>query len=225
MKIKLLSLVFICTLLSCKNDNEQATTESNTTVELSEAEKIAQAHGIDHWNDVEHIAFTFNVDRDSSHFERSWTWKPKTDAVTMTTANDTVQFNRASVDSTSLNADKGFINDKFWLLAPYQLVWDEGTTLSEPVKAEAPMSKKEMNMISITYGDQGGYTPGDAYDFYYGDDYLIKEWVFRKGNAAEPSMVTTFENYEDFGGLKIAKDHTRPDGNWKLYFTDVKVEK
>ena len=48
-----------------------------------------------------------------------------------------------------------------------------------------------MQKLTIVYGDEGGYTPGDAYDFYFGDDHIIKEWVFRKGNATEPSTMTT----------------------------------
>ena len=41
-------------------------------------EKSANAHGISNWDKVSRIDFTFNVDRDSSHFERSWKWDPKT---------------------------------------------------------------------------------------------------------------------------------------------------
>jgi len=222
-KFYLLLVFSCCLILSCRQESKSTDSEVVAEKEPSEAEKIAAAHGLDQWDNVDQISFTFNVDRDSSHFERSWTWKPKTDDVTLRTANDTVSYNRSSVDSTSLNADKGFINDKFWLLAPYQLAWDKGATISEPIKETAPISNKELNKISITYGNEGGYTPGDAYDFYYGDDYLIKEWVYRKGNAADPSMATTFENYTDINGLKIAKDHLRSEGNWKLYFTDLKV--
>lgn len=215
------NLLFIVTLLllivSCKEEKKVETKE------LTIAEKIANAHGFENWKNVSQINFTFNVDRDSSHFERSWTWKPKTDDVILISGKDTISFNRKSVDSTSLNADKGFINDKYWLLAPYQLIWDKSATISEPAKAEAPMSKTEMNKITLTYSNEGGYTPGDAYDFYYGDDFLIKEWVFRQGNAKEPSMITSWENYKDFNGLTIGLDHKKPEGNWKLYFTGIDV--
>lgn len=224
MKIQLLSLLLVCALMSCKNEESSEASETPNEM-LTEAQKIANAHGIDNWDKVEQIAFTFNVDRDSSHFERSWTWKPKTDDVTLITANDTISFNRSTVDSTSLNADKSFINDKFWLLAPYQLVWDSSANVSEPTKAASPIGNVEMNKVSLTYPNEGGYTPGDAYDFYYGDDFVIKEWVYRKGNAEEPSMATTFENYLDTEGMKIARDHSRAEGNWKLYFTNINVIK
>ena len=111
--------------LSCKNEKKEIVAK-----ELTIAEKIAKANGIDNWKNVNEIQFTFNVDRKDSHFERSWIWSPKTDDITMMTSADTVSFNRKSVDSLTTAADRSFINDKFWLLAPFNLVWDEGTTIS-----------------------------------------------------------------------------------------------
>ena len=80
-------------------------------------------------------------------------------------------------------------------------------------------------MITITYGKEGGYTPGDAYDLYFGNDLIIKEWVFREGNDSVPNMVTTWEDYKDFNGLNIATMHRDSTGNFKLYFTNISVKK
>ncbi|RAJ14503.1 hypothetical protein [Olleya aquimaris] len=220
MKNQLLTALIICSLISCKNNAEK----KSQSVQLTTAEKIAKAHGIDHWANVSQLNFTFNVDRDTVHFERSWIWKPKTQDVTLITSTDTISFNRTKLDSTSIKADQGFINDKYWLLAPFQLVWDSGTTITDSINSMAPISKATLNKLTITYGNDGGYTPGDAYDFFYDDNYKIKEWIFRKGNTQEPSMITTFENYEEFNGINIAKDHKKPDGNWKLYFTNISIK-
>ena len=81
-----------------------------------------------------------------------------------------------------------------------------------------------LHKITITYPNEGGYTPGDAYDFYYGDDFLIQEWVFRQKNNPEPSLITAWGKYQDFNGIKIATEHIRNEGVWKLYFTDIKIE-
>jgi hypothetical protein len=81
-----------------------------------------------------------------------------------------------------------------------------------------------MQKLTIVYGTKGGYTPGDAYDFYFEDDMVIKEWAFRKGNQEEPNMVTSWEAYQDFNGLNIATMHKRPGGHFKLYFTGVTVD-
>lgn len=219
----ILIFYIVFTFASCKSDKSEQKTSEIETKPLTIAEKIANAHGYSNWQSVSKIEFVFNVHRDSSHFERSWQWNPKTNNVVMISKGDTIVYNRAQIDSTNLNADKAFINDKYWLLAPFNLVWDEGTTISEPVKEEAPISKNELNKITLTYTNDGGYTPGDAYDFYYGNDFIIKEWVYRKDNAQEPSLITTWENYQDFNGLKIAKEHKKQEGNWNLNFTNVKV--
>ncbi len=210
-------------IVSCKTEpkNEKATPVE--TKELTVAEKIAEAHGLESWNNVTKIDFIFNVDRGDNHFERSWQWEPKTNNISMISTKDTVRYNRMNMDSTAIKTDGGFINDKFWLLTHFNLVWDEGIEISEPIKEIAPISKTELNKISMTYVGDGGYTPGDAYDLYYGDDYLIKEWVFRKANAKEPSLITTYEGYQDFGGLKIATIRYNEDKSAKFYFTGVHV--
>lgn len=220
-KIIALAVISII-IIACKSDKEQ--TQPEKIVELSVAEKIANRYGLENWNDVNTIKFTFNVDRDSSHFERSWEWSPKTNDVVLTSNTNTTKFNRAELDSTNINADKAFINDKYWLLTPFNLVWDSGTTISEPTKESASLSNKELNKITLTYPNQGGYTPGDAYDFYYNDDYIIEEWVYRKGNAQAPSMMTTWENNQNFNGIIIPMSYKKTSDNWELYFTDVVIE-
>ncbi|MDC1379324.1 hypothetical protein N8273_01660 [Algibacter sp.] len=213
--IAVIGLLFI----SCKQKSETKQPEK----EISIGEKIANAHGFENWKQVSEIQFTFNVDEDSSHFERSWIWKPKANEVIALSKKDTINYNRSVIDSILTKTDSGFINDKYWLLVPFQLVWDESITISEGIKEEAPISKTQLNRITITYPNEGGYTPGDAYDIYYDDDFLIKQWIFRKANQKEPSVITTFENYQDFNGIKIALDHKKAKGNWNLNFTNVKI--
>ena len=219
-------LVAITILISCK-EQQKTTVEKVETpaVALSIPEQIANVHGFADWKKVNKIKFTFNVDRESSHFERSWSWTPKSNDVVFTTREDTISYNRKALDTILAKTDAGFINDKFWLLAPYQLVWDKNSyTYEHETVAVAPMSQIEMQKLTIVYGNEGGYTPGDAYDFYFGDDFVIKEWAFRKGNQAEPNMVTSWENYENFNGLNIATMHKRSDEDFKLYFTGITVE-
>ncbi len=196
----------------------------NHLQEESILEKIANAHGFKNWKDVKEIKFTFNVDRDTTHFERTWVWKPKTNDITAITAEKKLDYNWTDMDSTAHKTNSGFINDKFWLLAPFQLIWDAGNINHEHIMtAEAPISKKQMQKLTIVYGNEGGYTPGDAYDFYFEDDYVIKEWVYRKANQKEPSMTNTWEDHLDIYGLKISKMHQNKDGSFKLYFTDIEV--
>ncbi len=213
--ITLLSLLLIVT--SCKKDTKKDPMEP--AAELTTAQKIANAHGFENWKNVSKIEFTFNTSRGA----RSWSWEPKTQNVVLINKGDTIAYNRSKIDTTSIKADRAFINDKYWFLAPFQMAWDKGAIISETVKAMAPISKLEMNKITLTYPNEGGYTPGDAYDFFFGNNFIIKEWIYRKGNSDEPSMMTTWEDYEDFKGLKISKTHRNTEDNWKLFFTGITV--
>lgn len=213
-------LVFGLILFSCKQTEEK----SNKQEPLDVHEMIAIAHGIEHWNKVEEIHFTFNVDRGEEHFERSWVWKPKTKDITRILNEDTLKYNQSSMDSIALKADANFINDKYWLLAPFNLVWDTGTTFTHIDSVIAPISKKPMQQLTVVYSDQGGYTPGDAYDFYFENDFIIREWIFRRGNEAIPGITSTWENYENHHGMKIATMHQTSDRAFKLYFTNIEVK-
>jgi hypothetical protein len=223
MKYSSLFIFALVSLLSCKsNDKENPTKEEAQP--LSIAQKIANAHGFENWKNVSEVKFTFKVDRDTIKGSgRSWTWFPKKDSVFMEAGEQVVKFNRTQLDSVPPNADRNFINDKFWLFVPFQLVWDNSATISEPKMMNSPINNEQLNMISITYPNEGGYTPGDAYDIFYDDEFLIKEWNYRRGNSTEPTLSTTFENYKNYNGIKIATDHKREGGNWNLNFTDVSI--
>ncbi|MBL4568425.1 MAG: hypothetical protein JKY69_01750, partial [Flavobacteriaceae bacterium] len=102
-------------------------------------------------------------------------------------------------------------------------VWDDVTYVSETLIA-APVSQTLMNKLTITYPDKGGYTPGDAYDLYFNEDYIIREWSYRRANTKEPSLSNTFGNYSDFKGIKIAQEHKKSEGDWNLLVRNIKVE-
>lgn len=220
----LLSFVclFFLVLISCKTEKktEPVQTEKNHTI----LEKVAYAHGFENWKNIEKLAFTFNVDRDTSHFERTWIWETKKNVITAITPSDTLTYNRKEMDSVANSTNSNFVNDKFWLMVPYNLIWDKDNfTHTHSMEAEAPISKKSMQKLTIVYSNEGGYTPGDAYDLYFEDDYLLKEWIFRRGNQEEPSMSTTWEDYVDKDGLKIASMHQNNDGSFKLHFTNIET--
>ena len=216
------TLILVIMITSCKTEKKQE--KPAIEKELSLIEKVAYKSGFENWNNVDELQFTFNVDRDTSHFERTWIWEVRKNQVTSIANNDTITYHRDQLDSISSKTNGGFINDKYWLLAPFNLVWDNGSYTHIHKENEiAPLSKKPMHKLTIVYGSEGGYTPGDAYDFFFEDDYLVKEWVYRKGNQPEASLVTSWEDYIEKGGLQIAKMHKNNEG-FKLYFTNIAVK-
>lgn len=223
MRYTIASIICFFLVVSCNSEKKETVIE-DTTKELTIAEKIANAHGYENWKNVSEVKFTFKVDRDTIKGNgRSWIWFPKKDSVIMKAGEQLVKYKRNRLDSVPPNADRNFINDKFWVFIPFQLVWDTAATISDPVVAKSPIKNEDLNMITLLYGNEGGYTPGDAYDIYYDENYMIKEWTFRQGNSEAPSLSNTFENYQDFNGIKIAIDHKKDEGKWNLNFADVSI--
>lgn len=222
----------LTSFIACKNpsqtsDETQDKVESESISELqslSTAETIAYKSGFELWDSVEELQFTFNVDRGEKHFERSFIWYPKTKDVIYMNQTDTISYNRNNLDSLSILADKAFINDKYWLLAPFQLLWDRDLQFTEMADEIAPISKDTLDKLTVVYPKTGGYTPGDAYDFYYDDEFIVREWAFRESNDSLPQMINTWEAYMDFNGLKLATIHRDSTANFKLYFTNIQVK-
>lgn len=226
-KSNILTVVLITVFWACKTDKKAESIEIKETREsLTTIEKIANAHGYEQWNSVDNLTFTFNVDRADNHFQRSWYWEPKTNVVKLFSDKDTIIYNRKQLDSITAKTDAGFTNDKFWLLMPFQLIWDQNNyELTESGKSTAPISGLELNKLTVVYGSDGGYTPGDAYDLYYSDDYILQEWAYRKENQEEPNLITTWEDYETINDIKISKSHKMAEGDFKLYFDGLEIIK
>ena len=126
---------------------------------LTPAEAIAKRYGEANWDRVSQLNFSFNVKSAGRELKRSFQWFPKTDDVVFTSDTDTIEYNRnATLDSLALYADKRFINDTYWLLAPYKLVWDEGVSISEEKNVIAPISGDTLHKLTILYDGEGGYT-------------------------------------------------------------------
>lgn len=184
------------------------------------ARKIAERYGIDAFENVTSLKYTFEVERGGEKVvERTWIWRPQADEVEW--LEEGIRYTR-NTETMDAGVDQKFINDKYWLLFPFNLVWDEGVEITESGKTVAPISGVEMNKLTIAYVSDAGYTPGDAYDLYYTDDYLIKEWMFRKGGKATGRPMTWEDNVEH-GGFLISTLHVAPNGT-RLYFTGIEVE-
>lgn len=212
--------------LSCKTESKKIATHKEEEQPRTIPEKIAYAHGYAHWDAVKEIAFTFHVSRNDAHLKRTWRWKPKLNQVTTITETDTLAYSTTSMDSTTHKINANFINDRYWLLAPFHLIWDSDAITYTYVEEEhAPLSDQPMQKLTVVYGNKGGYTPGDAYDLYFKDDYIIREWVYRKSNQKDPSLVCTWEDYTDVEGLLLAQNHRSTEMPFHLYFTDLTVRK
>lgn len=228
--MKKISLLFLAVtlLMSCKNDqNSQETVNNGSTEpreEMTPQKEIAMANGLKEFDNIENLEFTFNVEvNDTLRSSRHWKWNTKTGKISMTEKDSTITYTKNdSVSESDKYIDQRFINDTYWLLFPYQLEWSDAN-ISKISEKAAPISGDTLQMLTASYPSEGGYTPGDSYDIYFNEDNMIQEWVYKSANGKR-EMPTTWEDYEDHKGLKIAKMHQSPDGSFKLFFNDIKVE-
>lgn len=217
MKNYLILIAMVITFTSCKNEN---TEEKNQEQPVEFSLQVAQQSGLEQWKDVKKVDFTFNVERKGETVvSREWQWNPKSEQVTLTSNNETITYNRnQKLDSLAVSADRAFINDVYWLLPQFKTIWDEGTDISYPESTDG-------KIIKLQYTGNDGYTPGDRYDMMINDDMMVTKWMYYPKGTTEPAMTTSFEDYNDYNGIKIATNHRTEDGSLNIYFTDIKILK
>jgi len=189
-------------------------------------EKIANYYGIQQFKKVKSIAFTFNVGKNGKHINRKWQWYPSTNQVIFfnDTENSTFIHNNAKGDAQE-SLDKKFVNDCYWLLFPYYLVWDKDNydfTVLKQVKS--PINNVSSTKLTINYISTEGFSPNDTYEFYLNDKYEILEWVYRKGGSEIPTKITTWEQTKSFNDIKISTFHQGNKGDFKVWFSGLEIK-
>ncbi len=198
------------------------------------AEQIAKTYGLDSWGQIEAVRYTFNLDIPGLFkVSRTWTWEPKADRVTYEGKDKAgnpvkVTYVRSQLDSQPDNVkkeiDPGFINDQYWLVFPFHVVWDTGATVEDKGMQKLPVGKGSARQVVVKYPSNVGYTPGDTWELYVGADNRVQQMVFHHGGTVKPNLVVaSWTGYKKAGPLLIATDHRgTADGKpLVLTFSDV----
>src|SRR5260370_20787760 len=199
------------------------------------AEKMAKTYGLDSFGQIEAVRYHFNVDFPGRKLSRSWVWEPKADRVTYEgkdKAGNPVKatYVRSQLNSQPANVkneiDPGFVNDQYWLLFPFHVIWDTGANVEDKGMHKLPIGKGSAEHVVVKYSS-GGYTPGDTWELYVGPDNRIQELMFRHGGSAKPSVtIVTWAGYKKAGPLLISTDHRGPPAGKpvRVFFSDVSVK-
>lgn len=194
------------------------------------SQRIAEAYGIEYFDRVDQIRYTFNVQLPDKQVSRSWLWEPKTDKVIFTGGpkKETVTYHRKDINDVALKelktVDGWFINDNYWLLFPLRVAWDRHVKVEEVGLKKLPMGEGNARCVIVTYPATGGYTPGDVYELFINADHRITQWIYRQGGSQVPTRVASWEDYKTVGPLTISLDHRGEDGKFRVWFTDVHVK-
>lgn len=198
-------------------------------------EEIAKTYGLDSFGQIEAIRYTFNVQFPGVDVSRSWEWEPKTGKVTYESKDKAgkpvkVTYLRSQLNSQPANVkddiDPNFVNDQYWLVFPFHVVWDTGADVKDIGMQKLPMGKGSAEQVVVKYGGNGGYTPGDTWELFVGSDHRVEQFIYRRGGAKKPSIViATWEGYKKAGPLLISTEHRgTADGKpFHLSFTGVSV--
>src|SRR4029077_5819034 len=104
------------------------------------AEQIAKTYGLDSFGQIEAIRYTWNAELSGAKRSHRWEWSPKTDTVSYEGKDKEGKPVKAGYQRSQLSTqsdaikneiDPAFINDKYWLLLPLQVVWDGATVTDE----------------------------------------------------------------------------------------------
>jgi hypothetical protein len=202
----------------------------------SVAEPIAKTYGLDSFEQIEGIRYTFNLDFPLGKVSRRWEWNPKTTTVSYEGKDKEgkpmkVTYQRSQLSSQSdavkNEVDAGFVNDNYWLLFPFHAYWDTSADVQDKGMQELPLGNGSAELVSVKYPSDVGYTPGDTWNLYVGKDNRVEQLLFQHGGTKKPSVVkATWEGYKIAGQLVISADHrgTADGGPLHLFFSDVAVK-
>ena len=198
--------------------------------DMAVRQRIAQSYGVQYFNQIEQIQYTFNVKKGDQHARRFWIWEPKRDRVTFDGMDykDPITYYRSDLQTNPSNKlksiDAWFINDNYWFLFPFHVAMDTQTTVEDVGRKQLPVGDGEAACAVITYPTQGGYTPGDVYELYLDENYRVTQWIYRRGGSETPTRIATWEDHRNLGPLVFSLNHQGDDGNFRIWFTQVGVK-
>jgi hypothetical protein len=200
------------------------------------AAQMAKTYGLDSFGQIEGIRYTFNAEFPGVKLSRSWEWNPKADTVSYRGKDKdgkpvSVTYPRAQLSSQS-NAvqndiEPAFLNDQYWLVFPFHVVWDHSATVTNQGLQKMPIGKASAERVVVKYPSEGGYSQGDTWELYVGGDKRIEQFIFRRGGAMKPTVViATWAGYKRAGPLLISTDHrgTADGKKLRISFTAVSVK-
>jgi len=201
------------------------------------ADQIAKTYGLDSFGQIEAIRYTWNAQFPGVNISRSWVWEPKTGQVSYEGKDKDgkpvkVTYNRSQLasqpDNVKNEIEPAFVNDQYWLLFPFHVVWDSSPNVEDAGMHKLPLGKGSAEQIVVKYpAEAGGYTPGDTWELYVGKDNRVEEFIYRRGGDKKPSVViATWAGYKKAGPLLISTEHRgTADGKpLHLFFSNVAVK-
>jgi len=222
----ILTILFIfcvkVSFLSC-NSNQRAGS-SNTFFSNTILLSLANKYGLLHLPKIDYISFSFEQNQkpfsSGKKILRSWQWFPNEDIVVDLLHG--TSYSRKEMNVQNKKIDRLFINDHYWLFFAFHLLWDENKKIIFiDEKCLSPLSQKNFNKLRVEYFPSG-YSPGDIYDVYYDDEFVIREWEYFKGGELNNGKKSIWENNKNILGSILSTKRVGEDG-LEIIFKNIEV--
>ena len=180
------------------------------------AEQIANTYGLDSFDKIEAIRYTFNAQLPGVNLSRSWIWQPKTGQISYEGKDKDgkpvkVTYVQSQLDGEPANVkdeiDPAFLNDQYNLLFPLHVYWDSSADVQDMGMQKLPLGKGMAKQVVVKYPAEGGYTPGDTWELYLGSDGGVR------GFRLSPRWTQEAEcRHGNLGGLQESWSSPYLDG-------------
>jgi len=206
-------------------------------------ELIASLGGQDAWEKARQFEFTFVVDREGktvARFAHAWdrytgdyrvTGTDKTGAPFAVYFNVNTKQGKAFVNGKPVEGDElskllqngygRFINDTYWLLAPWK-IFDPGVHLV--YDGEKPCPDGGVCDVLKTSFEDVGMTPKDVYWLWITrDGRHMVQWQYVLNGAQEEPTTALWKNWQKFSGVSLAMDKPMVGKPAVIRFENVSV--
>lgn len=119
------------------------------------------------------------------------------------------------------NAYERFINDTYWLLAPWK-IFDPGVTRTYDGAKPCP-DGGTCDVLKLSF-EGVGLTPKDVYWLWVTQDgHKMVQWQFVLNGASEPPTTAAWKDWEKFGGILLSLDKPMSGRPVAIRFENVSV--
>ncbi|MCB9637407.1 MAG: hypothetical protein H6728_10275 [Myxococcales bacterium] len=207
---------------------------TDVRAEQDVVQRVAKWYGVGTFGSVQRLSYTFHVQKGTKQGQRTWVWEPQLHRVSFRSGPKQPWFRyvrgseafKSSPQAQKI--DRWFINDQYWLLFPFHVVWDKGTQVTTEVAPKTVTwgthTFQPTHIISVRYPNQGGYTPGDLYKLYVSKEGALVAWSYHRGGSVKPTRQTTWEKHIRAGSLRLSTLHRGVGGAFRIWFSGVSVE-
>lgn len=119
------------------------------------------------------------------------------------------------------NAYGRFINDTYWLLAPWK-IFDPGVVLTYDSERTCP-DGGTCDVLKLAF-ENVGLTPRDVYWLWVTrDGRRMVQWQYVLGGASEPPTTAAWKDWKPMGGILLSMDKPMSGQAFEIRFENVAV--